>query len=139
MPNQTSAAAFAWMRHSRRQSTLRSVTGYATPEDAIRAGDSVPAQYTRVVAVDYSPDRKHAVVALEYNEPPSIEPYVVLCWSTPSGWVEGQGGSGGGLQWMATSAHRDRGVEVMWGGPPTVRWDVPAPGAPEPRPVADRW
>jgi hypothetical protein len=108
--------------------TLGIVIGYATPEDAARAESSVPAQYSRVVAVDYSPDGSHAIVCLEYNEPPVVEPYVVLCENTPSGWIEGQGGSGGGVSWMATSADRAHGVEVAWGTPPTVRWDIPPPG-----------
>jgi len=115
------------------------VTGYATPEEAVRAEDSVPSQYARVVAVDYSPDKNHAVVLLAYNEPPTVEPYVVLCENTPSGWVERQGGSGRGLSWMATRADGARGVEVAWRRPPTVRWDVPAPDEPEPPPDADRW
>jgi hypothetical protein len=115
------------------------VTGHATPEDAIRAENSVRPEYARVVAVDYSPDRTHAVVSLEFNEPPSIDPYVVLCENTPTGWVERQGGSGGGLSWMATSADGAHGVEVARGRPPTVRWDAPAPDKPEPPPDAARW
>jgi hypothetical protein len=115
------------------------VTGYATPEDAVRAEDPVPSQYARVVAVDYSPDRNHAVVMLEYNEPPTVEPYVVLCEHTPSGWVEGQGGSGGGISWMATRADGTEGVEVAWGRPPRVRWEVPLPDEPEPPPDALPW
>lgn len=98
------------------------MSGYATPEDAVRAADSVPNQYLRIVAVEYSPDRNYAVVLMEYNEPPTVEPYVVLCEWTSSGWVEGRGGSSGGLSWMATSADGATGVEVAWGQPPTVRW-----------------
>jgi hypothetical protein len=64
------------------------VTGYATPEAAVRTEDLVPPQFARVVAVDYSPNKNHAVVLLEYNEPPTVEPYVVFCENTPSGWVE---------------------------------------------------
>jgi hypothetical protein len=77
-----------------------------------------------VVAVDYSPGGRHAVVVIEDNEPPVVEPYVVLCEKTASGWVERQGGSGGGVSWMATDADGEVGVEVVW-GPPTVRWELP--------------
>jgi hypothetical protein len=92
----------------------------------------VPRQYARVVAVDYSPDGSFAVVLVEYNEPPAVEQYVVLCESTGSGWVERQGGAGGGLSWMATSPEADVGVEVAWGQQPTVRWNVPGGYGPEP-------
>jgi hypothetical protein len=115
------------------------VTGYTTPEEAARAEDSMPRQYARVVAVDCSPDRIHAIVLLEYNERPTVEPYIVLCENTPTGWVERLGGSGGGLSWMATSGDGAHGVEVAWGRSPTVRWDVSAPAGPEPPPDADRW
>jgi hypothetical protein len=102
------------------------VTGHATPEEAVRAEDSVPSEYARLVKVDYSPNKDYAVVLLEYNEPPTVEPYVVLCESTPSGWVQCQGGSAGGLSWTATRGDGTEGVEVAWGQAPTVRWDVRA-------------
>jgi hypothetical protein len=92
-----------------------------------------------VVTVDYSPNKDYAVVLLDYNEPPTVEPYVVLCENTPSGWVEYQGGSTGGLSWMATRGDGTEPVEVAWGQPPTVRWDVRAPVELEPPPDADRW
>jgi hypothetical protein len=118
---------------------VRIVTGYATPEDAVGAETSVHRRYARVVAVDYSPDATHAVVSLEFNKPSTVEPYVVLCESTPSGWRELGGGSGDGVSWMATSADGARGVEVAWGRPPAVRWDVPQPDKPRPPPDADGW
>jgi hypothetical protein len=93
----------------------------------------------QVVAVNYSPSASHAVVLIEYNEPPGVEPYVVLCEKTPDGWVERQGGSGGGLSWMATDAEGNLGVEVAWGQRPTVRWEVPAWEEPEPPPNALPW
>lgn len=115
------------------------VAGYATPEEAVGAEDTVPSQFARVVAVDYSPDKDYAVVLLEYNEPSAIEPYVVLCRTTTSGWVELQGGAGGGLNWMATRADGAEGVEIAWGPSPSVRWGVPAPDEPDPPPDANRW
>ena len=115
------------------------MSGYATPEAAVGAADSVPPQYAQIVAVEYSPDGNHAVVLMEYDEPPTVDLYVVLCERAPSGWVEGQGGSGGGLSWMATSADGATGVEVAWGQTPTVRWDVPAFHEPEPGPDAAPW
>lgn len=33
---------------------------------------------------------------VEYNEPPAIERYVVLCERVAQGWCERQGGSGEG-------------------------------------------
>jgi hypothetical protein len=99
----------------------------------------VPPQYVRVVAVERSPDDRHAVVLLEYNEPPTVEPYLVLAENTPDGWVAGSGHSAGGLSWIATGAEGEHGVEVEWGQPPMVRWGVRAPDMPEPPPGALRW
>jgi hypothetical protein len=76
---------------------------------------------------------------LEYNEPPTIEPYVVLCEAATSGWVECHGGAGGGLNWMATRPDVGEGVEVAWAPPPSVRWDVAAPDEPGSPSDADRW
>jgi hypothetical protein len=109
-----------------------SVRGHPTPEEAVVADDSVPSQYVTFVAVEYSPTGNHAVACIEFNEPPVVEPYVVLCEKTPSGWVAGSGGSGGGLSWMATDSEAEVGVEVVWGPQPTVRWDVPPWDGPEP-------
>ena len=106
------------------------MSAYLTPEDAIRAGDSVPPQFANIIAVEYSPSGTHAVVFIAYNEPPHIEPYVVLCEKTPEGWDERQGGSGGGLSWMNTSDDGSLGVQTTW-DPPTVQWDVPAWEEPE--------
>jgi hypothetical protein len=114
------------------------MSGYRTPEDAVRAGDSVPPQYANIVAVEHSPSGEHAVVFIAYNEPPHIEPYVVLCEKTPGGWVEGQGGSGGGMSWMTTTEDGSLGVHTTW-DPRTARWNVPAPEAPKPEPGAGKW
>jgi hypothetical protein len=114
------------------------VEGYATPEEAARA-DGVPPQFARVVVVEHSPDRRHAVVLIEYNEPPHVEPYVVLCQHTPGGWTELGGGSAGGLTWMSTSEDGAVGVVVAWGHPPTITWDAPAWGVSGPGPYAGRW
>ena len=54
------------------------MSGYATPEEAVRAGDSVPRQYMRIVAVEYSPDNTYAVVFIEYNEPRTVGAPVAL-------------------------------------------------------------
>jgi hypothetical protein len=117
------------------------VEGYATPEEAVLAEDSVPRQYGKVVAVDYSPRRNQAVVLIEYNEPPAVEPYIVVCDNTSSGWIAGSGGSGGGLSWVSTDPDSDLGVEVDWGPDPTVRWDVSPPWEPEwpPPPGSHSW
>jgi hypothetical protein len=109
------------------------MSGHPTPEDAVRAADSVPPQYANVVAVEYSPRGDHAVVFIAYNEPPHVEPYVVLCEKTPEGWVESHGGSGGGLSWMSTSEDGALGVETTW-EPRRVRWDVPARHEPDAQP-----
>lgn len=106
------------------------MSGHPTPEDAVRAGDSVPPRYANIVAVEYSPSGKHAVVFIAYNEPPDVEPYVVLCEKTPGGWVEGRGGSAGGMSWMSTSENASLGVQTTW-NPRTVQWEVPAPEEPE--------
>jgi hypothetical protein len=83
------------------RSRLLGVKGDATPEEAARAEESVTPQYASVVAVDHSPDGRHAVVLIEYKEPPHVERYAVLCQNTPRGWVEQGGGSAGGLTWIA--------------------------------------
>jgi hypothetical protein len=114
------------------------VSGHPTPEEAVIVEDAVPRHFVNVVPTHYAPSGSHAVVLIEYNEPPVVEPYVVLCERTSSGWVAGQGGSGGGLSWMSTGPG-DVGVEVEWGRPPAVRWDVPAWREPEPPPNATPW
>ena len=118
---------------------LPGVMGYATPEEAARAHESVPPQFARVVAVEHSPDGTHAVVLIEYNEPPDVEPYVVLCQNTPTGWIDRGGGSAGRLTWMSTSEDSAVGVEVAWGQPPRITWDAPAWDIPDPGPDAGRW
>jgi hypothetical protein len=126
---------------------LPSVTGCATPELAVRADDSVPPQYVRIVAVDHAPDGKHAAVRIEYNAPPMLEPCAVLCERTPVGWLAGQAGSAGGVSWMATDTHaglasrspgprRRRCVGRSQHGantPPTGRWSLVTP------PGCDQW
>src|SRR4051812_4963395 len=91
------------------------VDGYETPEEAVRATDSAPPEYVRIIAVEYSPDRSHAVVLIEYNEPPAVEPYIVLCERTGAAWVAAHGTSGGGSSWMSTTEDGSLGVEVLWG------------------------
>jgi hypothetical protein len=73
----------------------------------------------------YAPGDEHAVVFIAYNEPPLIEPYVVLCERTPEGWVDVQSGSGGAVSWMSTSEDGLLGVQTTW-EPRTVEWNVPA-------------
>jgi hypothetical protein len=111
------------------------VNGYPTPEEAATAADSVPRRYVNIVAVDYSPRGSHAVVLIAYNEPPDLEPYIVLCQKTPAGWVERQGGSGGGVSWISTAEDGSLGARTTW-EPPTVEWDVPARERPE---LPDEW
>jgi hypothetical protein len=101
------------------------MSGHLTPEDAVRAAASVPPQYVNIVAVEYSPRGALAVVFIAYNEPPHIEPYVVLCEKTLEGWVENQGGSGGGVSWMSTTDDGSLGVQTTW-EPRTAQWDVPS-------------
>lgn len=115
------------------------MTGFASPEDAAIAEDTVPAEFVKIVAVDYAPDKGHAIVLIEYNEPPDVEPYAVLCQNTPGGWVAHQSGSADGVSWMSTSERL--GVEVTWGDPPLIRWGVPSdePPAPESPPGANTW
>jgi hypothetical protein len=114
------------------------VNGHRTPEEAVIAEDSVPPQYIKVIAVDYSPGGNHAVVLIEYSEPPAVEPYAVLCENTPSGSVTGLGGAGG-LSWMATDVDAEVGVEVAWGPEPMVRWEVPPGAGPKRPPSAGDW
>ena len=107
------------------------MSGYPTPEDAVVAGDSVPPEYVKIVAVDYSPDGSYAVVFIEYNEPPDVEDYVVLCEKTDAGWAEGSGGSAGGVSLMATGESGSLGVKTTW-KPRAVRWDVQPRSGTEP-------
>lgn len=90
----------------------------------MRATESVPPEYARVVAVEFAPTGSHAVVFIAYNEPPDIEPYVVLCENTPQGWIERASGSGGEM-WMSTSEDGATGVQPTWDSP-SAAWDVPA-------------
>lgn len=116
------------------------VGGFATPEEAVRADESMPPQYAKIVAVEHSPDERYAVVCVEYNEPPMVEPYVIVCDKGPEGWEQGHGGSGGGLSWMSTSEDGSIGVEVeWWGRAPTVRWDVRSPEERRPQPGDLAW
>jgi hypothetical protein len=64
------------------------VAHFETPEAAVLA-DSVPTEYVRVVAVEHSPDGSRPVVFVEYNEPPRVEPYQVLCEKAAGGWTAG--------------------------------------------------
>jgi hypothetical protein len=95
-------------------------------------------RYANIVAVEYSSSGEHAVVFIAYNEPPHVEPYVVLCRNAPEGWVERRGGSDGGLSWMSTSKDGSLGVETTW-EPRRVRWDVQAPPEPEPSAADGIW
>ena len=67
---------------------------------------------------------------IAYNEPPDVEPYVVLCEKMPEGWLEGRGGSAGGMSWMSTSEDGSLGVQTAW-EPRTVQWEVPSWKEPE--------
>jgi hypothetical protein len=117
---------------------LLPVAPFSTPDEAVLADDTVPARYARIVAVEYAPDRHHAVVFVAYNEPPHIEPYVVLCEQAEDGWSELHGGSGGGISWMATAEDGSVGVETRW-QPPTARWGVPASAVSEPHEGQNTW
>ena len=97
----------------------------------------MPPRYANIVAVEYSPSGEHAVVFIAYNEPPDLEPYVVLCENTPEGWGAGRGGSAGGMSWMSTSEDGSLGVQATW-NPRTVQWEVPAPEESE-RAADDSW
>lgn len=90
----------------------------------MRAAESVPPEYARVVAVEFAPAGSHAVVFIAYNEPPDIEPYAVLCEKTTDGWNERSSASGGEM-WMSTSEDGATGVQPTW-DPPAAEWDVPA-------------
>jgi hypothetical protein len=111
------------------------MSGYRTPEEAVRAAESVPPEYAQVVAVEFAPTGSHAVVFIAYNEPPDIEPYAVLCENTPQGWIERASGSGGEM-WMNTSEDGATGVQPTW-DPPAAEWDVPAPETPDPERFRD--
>jgi hypothetical protein len=114
------------------------MSGYATPEEAVRAQDSVPEKYVRVVSVEYAPTGAHAVVFIAYNEPSHVEPYVVLCEMTADGWCQRSGGSGGGLSWMSTNDDGSVGVQTTW-DPPSTQWDVPAWDEKHPDRAAGTW
>ena len=86
--------------------------GYPTPEDAVRAPDSVAPQYVSIVAVEYSPRGEHAVVFIAYNVPSHIERCIVLCEKTPAGLVDAHGGSGGGMSWRSRVEDGSLGVQT---------------------------
>ena len=114
------------------------MAAFETPEAAVLA-DSVPPEYVRVVAVGHSPDGSRAVVFVEYNEPPRVEPYQVLCEKAAGGWTAGNGGSGGGATWTWTHDDPERGpCGVLTWEPPTAVWNVPEI-APRGDPGAVEW
>src|SRR3954454_24250545 len=90
------------------------MSGYSTPEAAPPGDDSVPAEFSRVVAVEYSPSLGWAVVFIACNEPTDIEAYVVLCEQTADSWVGSHGGSASGSFWVATSDDGSVGVRMEW-------------------------
>jgi hypothetical protein len=99
---------------------------HPSPEEAAIADDAIPARLVKGRAVEYSPYGREAVVLIEYNEPPTLDAYVVLCRQTGDGWVAGQGGAGGGSSWMSTTEDGSLGVEIFWGpSSHRVEWDVP--------------
>lgn len=107
----------------------RSVPARATPEEAVRADESVAPEYARVVAVEHAPDGTSAVVFIAYNEPPDVEPYVVLCENTPDGWST-RSALSGGEGWMSTTDDGSLGVQTTW-DPPRAHWSTPAPDYPD--------
>ncbi len=82
--------------------------GYSTPEEAAR-GD-IPARYSTVLDLAYSPDAKHAVVLLGTNEPPYVYEYEVVCSMENDHWVGGSGGNGPAGRRLPD----DRWVETDW-------------------------
>lgn len=103
---------------------------YRTPEEAVRADEAVPPEYARIIAVEHAPGGANAVVFIAYNEPPNIEPYVVLCEKTSDGWSTSYTLSGG-EGWMSTDSDGSVGVQTTW-DPPCAEWATPSPDYPSP-------
>src|SRR3954466_1773314 len=101
------------------------------PESAARQGDS-PVTVGRTVLVDTHPDGRYAVVLIEYNEPPHVEPYTALCWRDDDGWRFGAG-HGGWSGWYRTHADADGagpGFDVTNDDPPPRRRKLARPNVP---------
>jgi hypothetical protein len=110
---------------------------FPTPDAASQADDPT-SRVTEVVAVEYSPDGRFALVFLEYN---GWMPYEQLCERTDSGWVGTTGTSGGGQGWKLTHEDPARGpldVVTEW-CPPSAHWDVEPPHRPGPPGRAEPW
>jgi hypothetical protein len=107
---------------------------FPSPDEAAREGDS----YCRVIAVEYSPDRRFAVVFLEYSPESRPTPYVALCERFDDGWESSIGGSGGGMGWMITHGEEELGVTWRW-EPPRAEWNTPPPPSPAPPSDAKPW
>lgn len=110
---------------------------FPTPEDAAKGHDPD----VRVVAVEYSPDRRFAVVFLEYSPKSRPTPYEVLCERFDEGWASSIGGSGGsGWNWKITheTPSGELGVLTRW-DPPRAEWDTPPPPSPPTSEDARPW
>jgi hypothetical protein len=79
-----------------------------------------------------------AVVFIAYNEPPAVEPYVVLCEKASERWSTRDGGSGGGTSWMGTADDGSEGVRTTW-DPPCAQWGVPARKHPHADFLSEHW
>jgi hypothetical protein len=89
----------------------------------------VPLRSANIVAVEHSPGGAHAVVFIAHNEPPDVEPYVVLCEKTPEAGSRARAVPAE-VSWMSTSEDDSIGVQTTW-DPRTVRWNVSARKEPE--------
>lgn len=79
--------------------------------------------------VDTHPDGRYAVVLIEYNEPPHVEPYTALCRRDDDGWrfAAGHGGWSGWYRTHEDADGAELGFDVTNDDPPAVRWNVPEP------------
>jgi hypothetical protein len=101
----------------------------STNPEGLAFRGAVPGDVVRVVAVEYSPDQQRAVVFVEYNEPPEVGRYELLCERRGGAWVERSGSTVGNATVIWAWTHDDEqqvplGVKTRW-NPPHARWDVP--------------
>jgi hypothetical protein len=80
------------------------------------ARGDIPERYVRVVSYAVSPDGAAAVVGLLTNEPPAVEPEVVICDRTAGSWRGGHSSGGTGAGWSTTSSEGkpNLGVAYAW-------------------------
>jgi len=101
------------------------MTTRPSPEEAATADDATPASVVEVVAVEYSPTGREAVVLIEYTS----RRHLSLTWCSAGSRVTDRSPSKEGMVALPRGRARRKtslGVEILWGFfTHRVEWDVP--------------